>query len=309
MKDVVSTQPLTPHNDKGLGYLLAVMAAVREAERLKADPVLAINLLGSKDKGDGRTLIDRAHLLFDGRLTVWIDAGHDWNDTLSTFVSTGRTEGWLSLKEEEIMACSCGKAEIPSRAISSTAVGSRKSVTERRGNGLTCRLCGCGLDPKTVLALSVPPGNYQDECWKAVPDYAQAEIKDHLGRAARKGIIVSRDRETGLALDIDGQKINLDPDLAIYLQPFAMKRDGMATVGLVIGNRTVRQATLTVLVSSLMIGSTELNVRALPRVTYELDTEISPSECLHLLDAGLNVKKKQRHFDRHACLRLKRGSA
>lgn len=99
--------------------------------------ILSINELSSYDIRDNKSFIDLLHRYNINPDYYWIDKEHV--EELINKVYLLIQKGYISIKEKEILTCSCGKVEIAKENINS--INFKDSLFEIKDGKYYCKFC------------------------------------------------------------------------------------------------------------------------------------------------------------------------
>lgn len=244
MKHAILTLPISPSEEPTIGSLLTPLVGDILANKTANPLVLCLNSLGVKldsraDRGSAtRTFVATATELGIRTDLVWRDEERlaDIHSLLQALASTGR----LEVEDRPLLACSCGKVEIPMESLDSPAPG---KLYESRDDGtLVCRLCATELRKVHANALVFRP--QRPPSYEVYPEFYSSEISAVLSRLRRNGIIISRLRSTELALRASGKLFNVDVDFGWQGFLVAVQGLGFGPGALVVSNHSLRQAAI-----------------------------------------------------------------
>ncbi len=208
MSKVVMTMPIKPQEETNIGMYISPTLMEVLSDILSCDSVMAVNLLNTyKDKDlQLKHFIDdleRQGIKYD---KLFVDK--NYVDKILTLIQELIKRGFVKKSTEEVFRCDCGKVDFLKQGINSNT---NKLYYEKNGK-YYCKECGseCKSFKEDVLVLDLSKD--VDDSMLIVPTFLKNDVK-HLTKAFKGSkMLVSKQRDTGYQLDVDGKKFNIDID-------------------------------------------------------------------------------------------------
>ena len=209
MEDKIITLPIKSYSEQLIGTLIVPSIAEVMRHKLDTEATLSVNLLDSfQDRGkyyEGfYNLIKDNNIKLDN---VWIDSKN--KDELKDCIYNLINKGYIQEKEKEIKRCKCNKVEINSEILENKKQG---KLYTKVGDNLVCNECHSVLETsrKKVLIFKVP--EKIGENIKIIPSRLKKSLINMNKYMENKEIVISRNRNTGISVDYDNTKYNIDVD-------------------------------------------------------------------------------------------------
>lgn len=223
MERIVMTMPIKPQKNTNIGMFIAPAIMNTLSEMFECKGIMATNLLNTyKNKDDDLQIyIDDLEKQGIKYTELFVDKYN--SDKILEVITRLVYDGYVTKERETIYRCQCGKVDILNHGISNVGLG--KLYFENEGN-YYCSECKslCIPSIEEVLVLNLP--NNIDDSLLIVPTFLKNDA-NHLSKTFKGSkLLVSKLRETGYQLNIDGKVFNIDIDFIWmnYFQLFSEKQ-------------------------------------------------------------------------------------
>ena len=188
------------------------------AKKLNAKFILAINVLDSYKE---RNIDEYLRLLKQYDIypdECWIDAENI--DKLLNQIYYLIDKGYIYEAPRKILNCECKKVEIPFDNLQT--INTTDSCFYEKSGNYYCKHCNniCHIDE--IDSLIFNPKLIPSKDYTFFPEFINKDIKTFCNTILNNEIIISRIRNTGINLEYQGKKYNLDVDFLweVYLSLF-----------------------------------------------------------------------------------------
>lgn len=209
MENKIITLPIKSYNEQLIGTLIVPSIAEVMKKKLNIKTTLSVNLLDSfqnrEEYYDGfYDLIKDNNIKLDD---VWIDSKNKAELKNCIYELIGK--GYVKEKEKDIKICKCNKVEISSELLENKKQG---KLYTKNGDNIKCNECHSVLEStrKKVLIFKVP--EKIGENIKIIPSRLKKSLINMNKYMENKEIIISRSRNTGISVDYNNTKYNIDVD-------------------------------------------------------------------------------------------------
>lgn len=209
MENKIITLPIKSYSEQLIGTLIVPSIAEVMRHKLDTEATLSVNLLDSfQDRGkyyEGfYNLIKDNNIKLDN---VWIDSKN--KEELKECIYNLIQKGYIQERKKEIKKCKCSKVEINSDILENKKQG---KLYTKIGENLVCNECHSILETsiKNVLIFKVP--EKIGENIKIIPSRLQKSLVNMNKYMENKEIVISRNRNTGISVDYNHKKYNIDVD-------------------------------------------------------------------------------------------------
>lgn len=218
MKRVIMTMPIKPQAVTNIGMLIAPTVMNTLSDFFSCKKVMSINLLNTYKNKDIDLQVYLSDLQKQGIKydELFIDKHN--SEKILEIISTLIYNGYITVEEEAILRCACGKVDILARGVSNSGGG--KLYFEKEGKCF-CRECQSICIPSTekVLMLNLP--NNINDSLNIVPTFLKNDT-NHLSKTFKGSrLLISKMRETGYQVNTQGKKFNIDIDF-IWMNYFQL---------------------------------------------------------------------------------------
>ena len=137
-------------------------------------------------------------------------------------------KGIVTIEEKEVLTCECGIINTTKENFSKI---SKMKLAHIENDNVVCNSCksNCKSSIQKVLVLNTKEIELNEI--QIFPDSFSKEINDLLSSYKETSILLSKTRETGVELEIEGEKFNIDVDM-IWSQYLSFYNDSnIVTVG------------------------------------------------------------------------------
>lgn len=223
MEKVVMTMPIKPQKKTNIGMLIAPTIMNTLSEMFLCKGVMATNLLNTYKNKESDLQIYINDLKKEGIKYDQLFVDKDNSDKILEVIANLIYGGYVTKERETIYRCPCGKVDILNHGISNIGLG--KLYFEKEGNYF-CNECKsiCTPSLEEVLVLNLP--NTIDDSLLIVPTFLKNDA-NHLSKTFKGSkLLISKLRETGYQLNVDGKNFNIDIDFMWmnYFQLFGEKQ-------------------------------------------------------------------------------------
>lgn len=216
----VITLPLSPLKSYEFARLVTPVIGETISKQIGANFYLAVNLLDSfKEREDYFSFysknIDTHKIAYK---EIWRDVDHV--DDLIENINKLIKMGYIYEKEVMMYRCNCGIIEIDSTNINTC--NPNKTLYYRKNNSIFCSKCGdiCRLYKEKALIFDSTKIDKLD--LQFFPYYLNKDIKTFINIFKSSYTIISRKRNTGVGIRVNGKIYNIDIDFLweVYLSLF-----------------------------------------------------------------------------------------
>ena len=209
MNKVIMTLPIKPQEKTNVGILVAPTIVDSLGEIMNIDRILNINLLNTYSDRE-KYFYTYLNDINDSRIKYdeLITDKEKLNDIL-IIINKMIEEKIIELSQEIIVRCECGKVEIYKEGIRDFSDGTLyKSINDN----IYCSNCNsfCKEYLEDVLYIPIEK-EYLNEI-SISPSYLKKEVAEFANNLIDSKFIVSKQRDTGCYIYVDGKKFNLDID-------------------------------------------------------------------------------------------------
>lgn len=210
MKDdiLVSTMPIKPQKSTNIGMLIAPMLVNLLSDIYDSERIISMNSLNSYLNKDNelevyKNDIDKNNIKYD---RIFIDKNNVYD--ILNIIEKLYKDGFLSIKNKEKVVCDCGKVDMLKDALS---YNSKLFHCDNLGN-IICNSCSgkCNIYSEKELCLELKQDI--DDTVSIAPLYLKKEMKAFSKQFKGCDILISKNRNTGYSLMLDGIKFNIDVD-------------------------------------------------------------------------------------------------
>lgn len=285
----LATLPLSPRLNPSLGFYTIPVVADVLGKATGGKIVQAVNLVG--DKPNAKKQLSK-HLKTLGILGVdtsflWLDSNHlHFSET----IAEGFNRGWITEEQIRIWICPCGKTEIPENADNLLWTEFDATTYSLNGGIPLCNLCQkfSVLRQRKRLMLRLPANI---PLFATEPSYAGSECSAIERQFNSRKLSISRERETGLSVNLSGLEYHLDPDLVWMLFPaLASKHFHRPIDVLITGHKTLKHAIIAILVSWQLTGNSPGAVVSLPYINFRAKRNTKRIDTLLKKHRGLTIR-------------------
>ena len=167
---------------------------------------------------------------FIERKSLYLDV--DYIDRVKSIIVELYNAGEIQVKKELIAVCDCGRVEIAKTEIDRFhGIKRDMQLVQQKGDDLFCRVCQQKLsfEQKNSLYLRIREEELNEKML-IHPDYLNLDM-NHFRKSLHNGFLrISRERNTGVELLIDGIKFNLDIDMLWKFIPFCIDSSKVVVV-------------------------------------------------------------------------------
>lgn len=219
MKDrLIITLPVAPYSKMSVGKMTTPILGESLAKSMDCKFVMSINMLSTYQKRECDSFFNLMKEYDINPDLYWIDKNH--TNELIEKVYNLISNGYIQETEKNILICNCGKVEINKEILNT--INYDDSLITFFNNKYYCKCCGheCNLVNKKVMIFS---SNKVDKTnMKFYPDFINKDKITFDNTVGVNDIIISRNRDTGIIIEMNNNKYNLDIDFlwGIYLSLF-----------------------------------------------------------------------------------------
>lgn len=205
---VVSTMPLKPQKETNIGMLLAPTIMDFLGDCFDCEKVMSMNSLNSYcDKNKELEIyindIDKNSIKYN---RVLVDEHHA--DEILSIIEKLYRDNYLCIKNKSKYICDCGKVDILESTLNSNA---KLCHFDDKGN-LVCNECGSICKKYNEKNLCLELKDNVDDTVSIAPLYLKKEMNGFSKQFKGNDFLVSKNRDTGYSLILDGIKFNIDVD-------------------------------------------------------------------------------------------------
>ena len=218
MERIVLTMPITPYSKFSIGKMTTPILAETLAKKMNALFILSVNLLDSYKE---RNLEEYLELLNKYQIKpdyLWIDKAYinELLDKIYYLIDNN----YIYKKEESILNCRCKKVEISINNLDTINL-TDANFTIKEGK-YYCKYCceECCIKNNDVLVFN--PNLIDNKQLFFYPEFINKDIKTFYNTVGKNEIVITRERNTGITIDYNQKKYNLDIDFLwqVYLALF-----------------------------------------------------------------------------------------
>lgn len=222
MKDrLIITLPVAPYSEMSVGKMTTPVLGESLAKSMDCKFVMSINLLSTYQKRDSDGFFKLMKEYDINPNFYWVDKDHinELIDKVYYLINNG----YIQEKEKNILICDCGKVEINKENLNT--INYNDSLIAFFNNKYYCKCCKneCNLVAKKVMVFN--SNKIAKKNMKFYPSFINKDKLTFDNTVGVNDIIISRKRNTGIIIEINNNKYNLDIDFLweIYLSLFDEK--------------------------------------------------------------------------------------
>lgn len=205
---LISTMPIKPQKKTNVGMLIAPTLVDMLGSVFDCEKVISMNSLNSYQDKDSQIEqykidIDKNKINYN---SIFVDKENV--DKIMEIVEKLYLEKYLNIKNKVKIRCNCGKVDFLKSSISNNA----KLFYFDGSNNIICKECGGKCKEYNEKSLVLELDKNVDDSIKIAPTYLKKEINAFSGQFKGQDILVSKNRNTGYNLNIEGFKFNIDVD-------------------------------------------------------------------------------------------------
>lgn len=205
---VVASMPIKPCWPTPAGLVTGVFVGRMLADYLSCRYVMSINELnGFKDLSyDCEGFVRGVHGMGVQVDEVWIDKVH--MNAIKKNIMEMVEKGWIKVMPKRIMRCGCGRVFVEEKYANKYC-----KLIDVEDEISYCKVCGmrCDSVDSEQLIFCIPENI---KPIKVIPAFLSKEVEWALQRLKGRKQVISRDRDTGCAVAVNGKKYNIDVDFA-----------------------------------------------------------------------------------------------
>jgi len=222
MKDrLIITLPVAPYSKMSVGKMTTPILGESLAKSMNCKFVMSVNMLSTyqQRESDGFFKLMKEYDINPD--LYWLDKDHinELIDKVYYLINNG----YIQEEEKNILICDCGKVEINKENLNT--INYEDSLITFLNNKYYCKCCSneCKLVSKKVLVFT--SSKVDKTNMKFYPNFINRDKITFDNTVGVNDIIISRDRNTGIIIEINNNQYNLDVDFLweIYLSLFNEK--------------------------------------------------------------------------------------
>ncbi len=167
---------------------------------------------------------------FINRKKIYFDA--DYIEPIKEIIQKLYVAGDIQIRTESTAVCDCGRAEITESEIKRfNEINMDMQLAGEDEEGLKCRVCGNKLEFKLRKSLFLKIKEEElNEKMNIHPDYLNSDV-NHFRKSLQGSFLrISRERNTGVVINLDGQEFNLDIDMLWKFIPICIESSKIIVV-------------------------------------------------------------------------------
>lgn len=227
MNKIVTMLPIKPQSNLKTGLFLTPLYVNIIADLTGAKSVLMINLLHSfKDYKIHKNIFIES--LFENELSFdKIDSDINNIDKYEFIIKDMYNKGLL--KKESIISyiCDCGKVDIRKENLFEMH---NKKIIEKKEDEYICSFCKSELHmiPSNVLYLDC--SSITNHHVNIFPNWLKANLKNGFSGFNNSKLVITKNRNTGVSINVDEDKYNIDIDFLLYLTPLLFNEEDITII-------------------------------------------------------------------------------
>ena len=210
MKDnlVISTMPIKPQKKTNIGMLIAPTLVSLFGDIFNCEKIISMNSLNTYHDKDlelnvYKNDINENKISYD---RVFVDKENV--DKILSIIERLYSDGFITIKTKEKVICECGKVDMLNNFTNYNA----KLFDKNRKGEIFCKECGkvCKCYKEENLFLELRKDI--DDSVNIVPLYLKKEMNGFSKQFKGTDILISKNRNTGYSLLLNGKVFNIDID-------------------------------------------------------------------------------------------------
>jgi len=226
MKKII-TIPIKPQTNPKTGLFLTPLFLETVSNLNEGKSVLMLNLLHSfKDysihKHNYIKALEQANFKFDE-----ISSDIEQLDKYKQIILSMYKQGLIKKTKRQVNKCHCGKVEIADDLMAYIA---NKKMINQNDNNMICSICNSQLKKIETTSLDLICKNVLNSKLDIFPRFLEKRIFSGYKDFNNTTLNISKIRDTGVSIDLDGENFNIDIDFLLYLTPQLFEDDEIILV-------------------------------------------------------------------------------
>ena len=214
---IVTSVPVSPKTSR-IGILTWPYLIELISKSLKIEPVFSVNAFHSFLENDEKTIKDYFKFLIDNgvdinKKRIYIDKEH--LAEIKKLIKEMFNRKLIKIEEKVVYRCLCGKIDVLN--LKDNFQNENVKLYHIKNGKAYCNFCNeeCTACTQKVLTLQVDFSKCQKV--QIVPQLYESYFNDLYKKFDNQSFMISKNRETGIKVNLDGQNFNIDIDFSWML--------------------------------------------------------------------------------------------